>query len=325
MKAAPALTPGLALLAVTTVSALWAAEPAPAPKTAAPAVARLVWQAPQRVAWQLAQTPLWFSLGHTNRVLCFLPKGATLNAGKPVTVRDGSGSVYAIDVEIHEVAEFAADGVPRVTRCVARETVAADDPAALKRQRWPFPTEQKCDWELSLLPVKAHQKLFRLYVHEKASAFWYTLMVHTEADLEPLPPALAEVAGAKSTFRSFLTHVIVCELLNDPALKLTSTYIEPDDPPSTTWINAEKVKAPWALGKERLEPMSGSVTCREDGTVVFSALTAPARAALARAAELDKQARINYPTAPGGEGARGGGAEADLGGGGDDKPTDSSP
>lgn len=266
------------------LSTLLSAVPSPAGETAAPvtgpAIRPLTWHAPQRIRWQLAHTPLWFSVGHVNRVLACIPIGVKADGGKLVATRDGSGQIYAIDFEVHEVTAFdPVTGTPSATRLLAHQTVRADDPAARKRQHWDFPKEKgSFDWELKLLPEKAHQTLFRMFLHADPQ-FWHTLMVHTEADLAPMPPELVTTAGSAQCFKSFLTHIIVYELVNDPALKLTSTYIEPDDPPSTGWINQQKVKAPWALNRTKLEPAHGSLLVQADGTIQFAPLSATAREA----------------------------------------------
>ena len=261
-----------------------------------PAIQRLTWHAPQRIRWQLAHTPLWFSVGHINRVLACVPNGINEVAGQPVLTRDGSGNIYAIDFEVHEVTAFdPATGAPATTRLLAKQTVRADDPAARKRKHWDFPKEKgNFDWELKLLPEKAHQTLFRMFLHAD-SQFWHTLMIHTEADLAPLPPALATLAGSPQYFKSFLTHILVYELLHDPDLKLTSTYIEPDDPPSTWWINHQKVSAPWALNRTKLEPAHGSLVAAKDGTLQFAPLSSAAREAEKTPFLADKP-KIKQPT-----------------------------
>jgi hypothetical protein len=203
-----------------------------------------------------------------------------MDGGKMLTTRDGSGKIYAVDLAVYEVAAFdPATGLPAGTRLVTNQTVRADDPAALKRQKWEFAREQgKFDWELKALPAKTHETLFRLFLHADPQ-LWQTLLVHTEADLEPMPPELAAVS--KNCFKDFLTHVIVCELLNDPSLKLTSTYIERDDPPSTWWIEQQKVKAPWSLNRARLEPACGSLVFGADGTLQCEPLSPAAEKQMA--------------------------------------------
>jgi hypothetical protein len=253
-----------------------------------PSIERLVWKAPQRITWQMAETPLWFSLGHPARVLCWIPLGVAEQGGRVVETVNGSGTVYAIRLELHDVEAFEPGSpVPRQTRMMTNVIIRADDPKALERKKgWGFPSEQGKDFELSLLPALEHQSLFRLYRHDQ-STLWSTLMVHTEARLVPMPPALAAKAGSQKGFKSFLTHTIVCELLHEPDLKMTSTYIEPDDPPSTAWIDRETVKAPWSAGKAALEPARGSLVFT-DGRMRFLAFSEEARLA---AAELARAAR----------------------------------
>jgi len=267
------------------------------PPAHGPAIRQLTWHAPQRIRWQLAHTPLWFSVGHVNRVLGCIPTGIKEDGGKLVTTRDGSGKIYAVDFEVHEVTAFdAATGTPIATRLLAKQTVRADDPDARKRKTWDFPREKgNFDWELKLLPVKAHQTLFRMFLHADPQ-FWHTLMVHTEADLEPMPPALVTPAGSAQCFKNFLTHIIVYELFNDPALKLTSTYIEPDDPASTGWINQQPVKAPWALNRTKLEPAHGSLIVKADGTLQFAPLSAAAREA-EKIPFIAEKPKLKMPTA----------------------------
>lgn len=261
----------IAIAALTGLSAR--GDETAAAKPLCPPIQRLSWHAPQRIDWRLAQKPAWFSLGHINRVLCCLPNGVRETGGKTVNTRDGSGRIVSVDFEVYEVTAFdPATGLPAATRLLAKQTVRADDPEALKRKQWEFPHEQKFDWELSLLPVKAHQSLLRIFLHEE-QPFWHTLMIHTEADLEPAAPGIGPV------FKDFLTHIIVCELLHDPGLPLTSRYIEPNDPPSTTWIEGQRVKAPWAASRDSLEPARGSLTFDADGSMRFIALTDAARAA----------------------------------------------
>ena len=282
------------------IGVLMAAVSAPASDTNqmlhGPAIQRLTWHAPQRIRWQLAHTPLWFSVGHINRILACVPNGVNEVAGQPVLTRDGSGNTYAIDFEVHEVTAFdPVTGTPAATRLLAKQTVRADDPAARKRKRWDFPKEKgSFDWELKLLPEKPHQTLFRMFLHAD-SQFWHTLMIHTEADLAPLPPALATLAGSPQYFKSFLTHILVYELLHDPDLKLTSTYIEPDDPPSTGWIHQQKVKAPWSLNRTKLEPAHGSLVVAKDGTLQFAPLSSAAREAEKIPFVADKP-KIKQPT-----------------------------
>jgi hypothetical protein len=199
-----------------------------------PPIQRLVWRAPQRIRWEASDGPMWFSVGHLNRVLCCIPRGAT------------------VDFEVREVTGF--DGLPATTRLLTNRTVRADDPDARKRKQWEFPKEMgKFDWELKALPAQAHQTLFRLFLHDDPQ-LWQTLLVHTEAD---------------ATFKDFQVYVIVCELLHDPTLKLTSTYREPDDPPATNWIAQQKIKAPWASQKAKLEPARGRLVIDTDGTMKF--------------------------------------------------------
>ena len=100
-----------------------------------PPIQRLVWRAPQRIRWESADGPMWFSVGHLNRVLCCIPRGAT------------------VDFEVREVTSFAE--LPAVTRLLTNRTVRADDPAGAHRKAWEFPREMgKFDWELKALPEK---------------------------------------------------------------------------------------------------------------------------------------------------------------------------
>ena len=240
-----------------------------------PPIQRLIWQAPHRIDWRLAQKPAWFSLGHVNRVLCCVPSGVKEVGGKTVKTRDGSGRITAVDFEVYEVTAFdPATGLPAATRLLTNQTVRADDPEALKRKQWEFPHEQKFDWELGLLPAKEHETLSRIFLHEE-QPFWHTLMIHTEADLEPPTPG----TPPPPAFKDVLAHVIVCELLHDPNLPLTSRYIEADDPPSTNWIAGQRVKAPWAAGRDSLEPARGSLAFGTDGSMRFGPLSAEAQAA----------------------------------------------
>ena len=168
------------------------------------------------------------------------------------------------------------DGVPTTTRLLAKQTVRADDADALTRKVWEFPHEQsKCDWELKALPAKTHQLLFRLFLHDDPQV-WQTLMVHTEADL------------TGGVFKDFAAYIIVCELLHDPDLKLTSTYIERDDPPSTNWITQQKIKAPWAWHRAKLEPARGSLVFGADGTMQFAPVSAAAQEAEKQPADSSK-------------------------------------
>ena len=262
-----------------------------------PAIQRLTWHAPQRIRWQLAHTPLWFSVGHINRVLACIPNGIMEVGGQPVLTRDGSGKTYAIDFEVHEVTAFdPTTGVPAATRVLAQQTVRADDPTARNRKHWDFPKEKgSFDWELKLLPEKIHQTLFRIFLQADPQ-FWQTLMVHTEADLAPLPPTLVAPAGSAQCFKVFLTHILVYELLHDPDLKSTSTYIEPDDPPSTWWIHQQKVKAPWALNRTTLAPAHGSLVVKADGTLQFAVLSAAAREA-EKLPFIAEKTKMKMPTA----------------------------
>jgi hypothetical protein len=114
-------------------------------------------------------------------------------------------------------------------------------------------------------------------------------MVHTEARTAALPEALAAAAGSPLAFTDFQSYTIVCELLIDPTLKLTSTYIEPDDPPSTAWIAKEAVRAPWSDGKAVLEPAKGSLEFA-GGKMRFAPFSEKARQAAADIAK-SKQAQ----------------------------------
>lgn len=196
-----------------------------------PPIQRLNWHAPQRIRWESADGAMWYSLGHLNRVLCCIPHETT------------------VDFEVREVTRF--DGLPAETRLLTKQTVRADDPEARKRKRWEFPKEMgKFDWELKALPEKQHQTLFRMFLHDDPQ-LWQTLLVHTEASVD---------------LQDLQAYVIVCELLHDPGLKLTSTYLEPDDPPSTNWIAQQKVKAPWAFHQTKLLPQHGRL---DAGTMKF--------------------------------------------------------
>lgn len=267
-----------------------AESPAPKPKAgpACPPIVRLVWQAPQRVTWQLGETPLWYSLGHQSRVICFIPVGVEQVSGKAVETLNGSGTVYAVRLELHDVVSFEpGTPVPRETKLVRSETIRADDPKARDRKTgWGFPSEQGKDFEFGLLPPLEHQSLFRIYRHDD-SQIWSTLMVHTEALTAEMPAELAAAAGSKLVFKDFLSYTVVCELLNDPALKTTSTYIEPDDPPSTDWIAKESVPAPWSAGKAVLEPARGSLEF-EGGKMRFTAFSERAKRAAEEIARLKK-------------------------------------
>jgi len=270
-----------------------------------PPVQRLVWKAPQRIRCTLAMLPMWFSLGHTSRVLCLVPRGGKEENGQTILTRDGSGQAYALDFEVHEVQSFdPRTQLPAAVRRLTSHTIRADDPEALKRRRWPFPSEMGKDFELSLLPAKQHQALFRIFLHDKQQQFWHTLMVHTEADLGDLPPALAAKTGARKAFTELLCHIIVCELLSDPTLPMTSRYIEPDDPPSTWWIAKERVPAPWASGRQELMPAQGSLEMGPGDRVKFVALTEGAKAA-ARKLEAPAKAKggPRMPSAIGGDAA----------------------
>lgn len=294
------LSPALALLACACPVFLAARVGGAEGKPKGPPVQRLVWQAPHRIHWELALTPQWFSMGHANRVVCFVPRGVKEEGGVSAATRDGSGFVHAVDIEVHEVTAFdPKTSVPLTTKLLERKTVPADDPEALKRKRWEFPHEMpKFDWELSSLPVKEHQTLFRLFLHE-GSLFRHTLMVHTEADLAPMPPALSERAGSKKCFTALACHVVVCELLDDPAVPLTSKYIEPDDPPSTWWIEKEQVKAPWALNQAKLAPAHGSLLFGGDGAMALSRLSDRAVDAARQLAERAKaRPEVKGPSLP---------------------------
>lgn len=259
------------------------------PKPKGPPIQRLLWLAPHRIDWRMSQTPMWFSVGHLNRVLCCIPNGVRKADGKVAPARDGSGNIQAVDFEVHEVTAFdPATGLPAATRLLAKQTVRADDPEALKRKRWEFKTESNWNWELSYLPEKTRQTLFRMFLHEDP-LFWQTLMAHTEADLDPAPSGPAVQAGARQCFKELWTHIIVFELLHDPSLPLTSKYIEPDDPPSTWWIERQKVKAPWALNRAKLEPVRGGLAFGADGAMRFLPLSDRAREAETQGTELENR------------------------------------
>jgi hypothetical protein len=55
-----------------------------------PAILRLVWICYQRIRWQLSDGPVWYSLGHLNRTLCFIPEG-------------DAASPHTIHIEAHDV------------------------------------------------------------------------------------------------------------------------------------------------------------------------------------------------------------------------------
>lgn len=266
---------------------------AAADDVAAPAIQRLVWKCPQQLRWSKGGTPMWFSLGHGSRVLAIYPLGVRQADGKAQLTRDGSGAAYAVALEVYQVLAFQGNtSLPAKVKLLESVTLRADAPLAKRLGRWPFPSETNYDWEMGQLPPRQAQYLERLFMHG-AERLWHTLMIHAEADAEPLPPALAEAAGAKRAFKTFALHILVMELLNDPDLPLTSTYIEADDPPTRAWIDRQAVKAPWALGKDKLEPVQGSLafTGADEGVKpVFLELAAAAREA-ARQQALDNQPR----------------------------------
>lgn len=273
---------------------LLAAEGGKGPPSCPP-IQRLVWHAPQRIRWRLENTPLWFSVGHTSRILCFIPLGVKEEGGKVVKTEDGSGSIIGVRVELRMVDAFVENSsVPLKTRLIQSRTIRAGDPAEMgERRKWPFPTEQGVDFELSELEPRRQQSLFRIFDQPSDAQFWCTLMVHAEADLEDLPVALATPSGTDKCFTAFTSYTIVCELLNDPTLKLTSTYIEPDDPPSTWWIGNESVKAPWSYNRKKLQPVKGSLAFSADGQMHVGVLSATAVAAEQRLTEASKP---KFPT-----------------------------
>jgi len=280
----------MAGLAVALAAAVAGAE-----GPACPRIDRLVWQAPQRIVWRMEETPLWFSVGHLARVLAWVPLGVDEQDGRPVLTEDGRGSIYAIRLEWHDVETFdPVTGLPSQTRMTTNVTIRADDAKARERRKgWGFPSEQGKDFEFNRLPALGHQALFRLYRHGE-SPFWQTLMVHAEADTEPMPPARAAAAGSTQAFTTFQTYTIVCELVLDPDLPMTSTYIEPDDPPSTNWLSREPVPAPWSAGKARLEPVRGSLAPAGGGPRFAPFSEAARRAAESLAQELRAQGLPNH-------------------------------
>jgi hypothetical protein len=260
-------------------------QAAKTPPPVCPPIERLVWKAPQRITWQMAETPLWFSLGHPARVMCWIPLAVEERSGKAAQTHSVSGRVYAVRIELHDVLAFGPNGAPLETRLMTNVTIRADDTNALVRKSgWGFPTEQGKDFEFSLIPALEHQSLFRLYRHDN-STLWQTLMIHTEAKTEAMPPALVEASGSARHFKTFMTHTIVCELLHEPDLRMTSTYIEPDDPPSDTWLEKESVKPPWSAGKAALEPARGSLEF-EGGAMRFAPFNVEAQLAAKEIARI---------------------------------------
>jgi hypothetical protein len=263
--------------------AVVAADP---PSAKAPEIRRLLWLCPQQIRWQPSIGPVWYSLGHGNRILSIVPHGILDQGGKAVTSTDGTGIPFEVTLSVHEVLSFdPTTALPARTKLLCSQTIAASDPVRPRKERWGFPTEQGYDWEMGTIPKRSQQSLFRFFLHDQPR-FWLTLLVHGEGDLQELPAPLAATAGCEKAYSAFDLHVLVMELLNAPEISMTSTYIEADDPPSNAWFDEEPVQSPWSSGKAKLSPTIGTVI--EGDEPRFVALSEKARAEIRRIEALPK-------------------------------------
>ncbi len=271
---------------IVTASADTDVDIAVAPPFQMPAIQRLVWRRAQQIDWHSSQGPAWYSLGHLNRVLTCIPRDAD---GRPLDADNSPLRARSVDVAVYDVTAFDdVTGLPVDVRRRETHTLRPDDPEARTRQRWRFPSETPIDWALDRLPQKPHQTLFRLFFHDDMP-IWQTLMIQTEAD----PGAADDSTPANSHFASMYLHGMVFELLHDPDLAVTSTYIEPDDPPCRNWWPSGSPPPPWIQTHETLAPMWGSLAFGDDDHIQF--MPATERAVAERRNLADKAQDENFP------------------------------
>jgi len=184
--------------------------------------------------WIVNEGPQWVSLGEGPFVLALIPLGIDDAGGTPRRTRDGSGSIYGLLVQRHEVTRFdAASDRPAATRVV-------------EELRWSAPERAEGQSD-ELFPAGA--------IRFQAAPFRYCVLLHLRAKAEPLPAAL-RAADRTTRLLDARLGLEVAELWDkpDPAIRLR--YPEQDVQPSTDWYQQMAVKAPWTAG---IAPWSGAI------------------------------------------------------------------
>lgn len=243
-----------------------------------PPITPLIWLWPQEMTWLPDHGAMWISVGHTATALLIEPAGVDEKGGEIIATMDGSGAIHSVKLTALSLTGFHPEtnapqfdaGAPPLAELV----IDADYADAGTRKRGLHKTRAgHWDFGFGALPTAAYT-LHRYLHFDRSEQFKYCLVIHVEAETEPLADALAGKSGSRNAFKDIRIHILVSQLLEIPGMEMTSTWREGEPMPrgitaSRDWYEREEVKARWMLTSRPLRAEIGDISYAQDGSMIL--------------------------------------------------------